>query len=621
MSAITSSTLSAEILQRYFGYSHLRFGQRQAFDALMANGDCLVVLPTGAGKSMCYQLAALARRARGDGPTVVISPLIALMDDQVERLKSRGVQAAAWHSQKDSTAGREMVKQLYSKQLDLLYVSPERAALDGFREILKRSDVSLLAIDEAHCISQWGHDFRPEYKRLGELRRILNVPVVALTATATPRVQEEIIADLGMAQAVRIVGDFFRPNLRFSVEAVRTDAERLDRLKAALIAANLQGKKPLGRAIVYCATRKKVELVAKWLKEQGFATMHYHAGRTDLARTRAHRAYEERRTPILVATNAFGMGIDHPDVRLVTHFQTPATLEAYYQEAGRAGRDGASARCLLFYGVSDLVMQRFMIRKQGGSEALLRHREGSLKQIEGYALGIKCRQHILANYFGVGSEREGCGICDNCLGEAPVTIQSVTKATTKRPTVLQTWTALQDTLVVAAVATMRRPAGKALVAKALRGSKARTLKRSGLDSISQNGALKEFSEEQIIEAIEQLLENGKLVRKGKKYPTVWLAAKPVRAPAAAGATTKRRARPPVSELQRELERFCRRTAKQLGWKKTYMVLSKDLMKQIDMEQPQDIYALQNMRGLGPFKIENFGAEILALVRRFGDAQR
>jgi ATP-dependent DNA helicase RecQ len=328
------------ILKKVFGFSDFRQGQAEAVDAVLSGGDSVVLLPTGGGKSLCYQVPALALAQRGQGTTVVVSPLIALMRDQVTALCGRGVSAAAINSHQEDDEQREVVREFLRGELDLLYVSPERAAAASFRRMLARVDIALIAIDEAHCVSQWGHDFRPEYMRLGELRDIVDAPMIALTATATPVVMEEIVSGLGLREPTMVRGDFSRPNLSFSVQHLRSEAARIGTLQDILTNAGFRGTRGPGRAIVYCSTRKKTETVAKALKSAGFSAAYYHAGRTKLARERVQRAFDLRRAQILVATNAFGMGIDYPDVRVIVHFQTPGSLEAYYQEAGRAGRDG-----------------------------------------------------------------------------------------------------------------------------------------------------------------------------------------------------------------------------------------------------------------------------------------
>jgi ATP-dependent DNA helicase RecQ len=340
------------------------------------------------------------------------------MQDQVDALVGRGVAAAAMHSQQDELENRAIRGRWLTGKLDILYVSPERAAMKGFRTDLTKVKPAFIAVDEAHCVSQWGHDFRPEYLLLDVLREACPVPLMALTATATPQVVRDMQAQLHLQEPVRIIGSFARPNLSFRVFPMGNHQERMEHLVEVLSDAGFRGSRPtIGRALIYCATRKKVEQVAKELKAQGFAAGYYHAGRSDSARANAHRAFDTRRTSILVATNAFGMGIDYPDVRILIHFQTPGSLEAYYQEAGRAGRDGATAECILYFGISDLVTQRFLSQRSGSSPSLAKRREVALEAIEGYARCPGCRQRYLCEYFSgedYSQTESACERCDTC---------------------------------------------------------------------------------------------------------------------------------------------------------------------------------------------------------------
>ncbi len=588
-----------DVLVHVFGHQSFRLGQSEATEALLSGRDVQVLLPTGGGKSLCYQLPALCARARGLGPTLVVSPLIALMEDQVAALCARGVAAAALHSQQDELRGREVVAHLLTGKLDLLYVSPERATLAGFRRLLERAPPALLAIDEAHCISQWGHDFRPEYLRLGELKAALGVPAIALTATATPAVMEEIGERLRLLAPLLVRGDFARANLSFRVQHLSRFEERLAVTLQALERAGVPGR---GRAIIYCATRKKVEAVYRGLKEHGLRVGYYHAGRTESARARAHAAYEAKKTPVLVATCAFGMGIDHPDVRLIVHFGAPGSLEAYYQEAGRAGRDGEPAECMLFFHASDMAVQRALAGGQGRRTSAL------LAAMERYAHAASCRQQLLCNYFTGGSEQLICGSCDSCRGESTVVCAP------PPPVRAQPLGEAEQGVVVAMVASLRRPVGRQVLAQALRGSRARPVRRYGLATMPQHGALASASEAAVLATVDGLLASGQLVKKGRKYPTVWLPGRPVRKRRAEGEATPRRKQ--ASALVRALEAYRRRTARQLHWK-LYMVFSREVIAQLDSLRPDSVWALEQVRGLGPAKIARFGTDILELVAEHG----
>ncbi len=590
------------LLRERFGHSQLRPGQESAISALVEGRDVGVLMPTGGGKSLCYQLPALLRRSQGT--TLVVSPLIALMNDQVTNLRNRGIAAAAIHSGQDYLEQRATVGDFLSGRLDLLYVSPERLVLPGFKNLLQKTRVAALAIDEAHCVSQWGHDFRREYMEIRHTRKLLNCPAIALTATATPWVLEEIITQLELKDPVLVRGSFARPNLTFEVQHLAKDAPRLEQLNR-LIVDNTTAS---GRTLIYCATRKKVETVAAYLKSVGHKVSYYHAGRTDHARLTAQNQFGSGKTRILVATNAFGMGVDYPDIRLVAHFQTPASPEAYYQEAGRAGRDGNPARCVMFFGIADLVTQRFLHNLDSSTDNVRTRRENALQKMEEYARTTQCRQHYLCAYFHDTSANQACGQCDNCQGRSSQN-QWFAPPIQAAPVVPAEANPQMQTVILEAVGRLRRPVGKVALAKALRGSHARVLKSKGLLELPQHGSLAEHSEESILVGIESLLSRGELTKKGKKYPTVWLKNRPVRQKKS---TSKTRAVKPT--LIRALEQFRNREARARNWKR-YMVFTFDVIKQIEATRPDNLWALEQIRGIGPSKIERFGAQILELVKQ------
>lgn len=610
----------AALLLEVFAHRSLRGGQGRAIDCILNGTDVVVVLPTGAGKSLCYQLPAVHLARQGRGATLVVSPLIALMEDQVGALKQRGIAAAALHSQVDYLDQRRIHAQLMTGKLELLYVSPERVAGEGFARLLAahKDRLALLAIDEAHCISRWGHDFRPEYRQLARLRTLLgSPPTIALTATATAAVRADIRTNLGMRAPQLVVGDFRRKNLQFRVFALRREQERLDALRLCLEEVREQERG--GRAIVYCSSRKLVDKVASWLRKNGFAgkVAHYHAGRSNSARQAAHQRYEQGGQPILVATNAFGMGIDHANVRAVIHFQTPGSVEAYYQEAGRAGRDGRASQCLLFFGKQDLVLQERLM-------AAAHH--SLLDGIEAYARNNGCRQSFLEHYFlgpsptdaqtdsgndaatGTPLPTTECGNCDHCLGQAtaiPVD-QRGGDAGALSGEELQ--------VVVRCVGGLRRPSGKTAIAKGLRGSRAKALNRSGIIDSAEHGQLHHHAEPDIVAAIEELIQRGDLVRRGKKYPTVWLADKAIRRPRLEGESSAGARRPPRgSPLRRALNNYRQRRARSLKWK-PYMVFHRQVIDAIDKHRPQSLWELEQMPGLGPAKIARFGDELLLLIQ-------
>jgi ATP-dependent DNA helicase RecQ len=360
------------LLQRHLGYPAFRPGQEDLVRAVLAGRDVLGILPTGGGKSVCYQVPALAL----GGLTLVITPLVSLMEDQVARARAAGLRAAHLSANQSAEVRRSTLASATEKRLDILFVAPERLELDAFRDVLRGLDVRLLAVDEAHCISEWGHDFRPSYRRIGVLRGFLGCPTMALTATATPAVRDDVVDSLALDRPFVVVRSFDRPNLSWSVRPGRTLAERVAGVYALLC------QRP-GPAIVYAPTRGSVERVRDALAGRGVRTEAYHAGLPGPERSRVQAEFMTGRCRVVVATNAFGMGIDKPDVRTVVHVQLPGTLEAYYQEAGRAGRDGGPAACIAFHARSDRRLARSFIDRTHPPARTLRDWHGRLGRAAG----------------------------------------------------------------------------------------------------------------------------------------------------------------------------------------------------------------------------------------------
>lgn len=601
------------VLLELYGFNTFRAGQREVIDAHLDGHDCVVVMPTGGGKSLCYQLPAVLRHRRGEGGTLVVSPLIALMDDQVSALNGRGIRAAAIHSGQSADDNDLALDAFECGELALLYLSPERLASPGFRQAVARCEVATIAVDEAHCISQWGHDFRPEYAQIGEVSQALALPVLALTATATPRVVDEIGTTLGMNKPRVFRQSFARPNLNFRVERCGDENHRLERVAECLRDAGF-AEGSAGRAIVYAGTRKRVDEIAKALDGFGFHAGAYHAGKSEKERQRVQTAYLRGRIPVLVATNAFGMGIDQPDVRLVVHAQAPGSLEAYYQEAGRAGRDGEPADVVLLYADRDRQLQN---RLQSSGRRTARRKRAQAEALEALSGYVEkdsgCRQVALSEYFGEFGTSP-CTRCDLC------TDRQVVHAVARPPSppaspVLETrvheW-------VIEAVESLRRPVGKASLAKALRGSKAKALKKYGLHSVARHGELREYDEASLVATIDWLVGEGILENRGDKYPTVWRAGKPVRSkrttPVNRPRAISRRGRTASrSPLRQELVNYRRRQARALNWK-LYMVFNNAVIDSLQRQLPRTIDDLQSVPGLGPSKVERFGIDLLAIVR-------
>jgi ATP-dependent DNA helicase RecQ len=413
-----TSSQAAQILRDTFGYAAFRGEQQHIIEHVTAGGDALVLMPTGGGKSLCYQIPALLRRGTG----IVVSPLIALMQDQVDAMRQLGVKAAFLNSSIDVDAAREVQGQLLRGELDLLYVAPERLLMSGFLALLEQVQagvgLALFAIDEVHCVSQWGHDFRPEYRELTVLHeRFPDVPRIALTATADAPTRGEIVERLALEQARQFVSSFDRANIRYRVTQKSNARQQLQ--------AFLEAEHANDAGIVYCLSRKKVEEAAAWLKERGWDALPYHAG-LDAATRRANQSrFLREEGVVMVATVAFGMGIDKPNVRFVAHLDLPKSMEGYYQETGRAGRDGLPANAWLAYGLGDVVAMRQMIDGGDAPEERKRLERQKLDALLGYCESITCRHQTLLRYFG--EEHPGnCRECDNCL--EPVDTWDATQA-------------------------------------------------------------------------------------------------------------------------------------------------------------------------------------------------
>src|SRR5690242_9962330 len=390
------------VLRDVFGYGAFRDRQQAIIEHLLQGGDALVLMPTGGGKSLCYQIPALLR----DGTAVVVSPLIALMQDQVEALRQLGVAAAFLNSSLDAPAQNEVERRFLRGELRLLYVAPERLLTSRCLDLLARAQVSLFAIDEAHCVSQWGHDFRPEYRQLTVLHeRFPKVPRIALTATADAPTRREIVERLALGTAREFVASFDRPNICYRV--VEKDEPRRQLKDFLATHAGESG-------IVYCLSRRKVEDTAEWLNEQGVAALPYHAGMDAATRTGNQQRFLREDGIVMVATIAFGMGIDKPDVRFVAHLDLPKSMEGYYQETGRAGRDGLAADAWLCYGLGDVVTLAQLIAQSESGDERKRVERGKLDALLAYCETTACRRRRLLAYFGEDYDHD-CGNCDNCL--------------------------------------------------------------------------------------------------------------------------------------------------------------------------------------------------------------
>lgn len=388
-----------------FGLVSFRKGQQGIIESIVAGRDTLAVMPTGGGKSLCYQLPAVVLEKL----VIVISPLIALMEDQVRSLRALGIPSGCLHSGQDVSEKREVFQAIRRGGTFILYLSPERVQKPGFADWLRTQDVGLFAIDEAHCVSQWGPDFRPDYHKLDLLRQLKSeTPILALTASATPIVLDDVVRSLGLRSPDRHVRGFYRPNLFYQVSVSESDDDKVAMVKAAL------RKTPEGRVLIYCGTRQGVETLANDLAGEFEGVGFYHAGLSSEERTEAQKKLDRRETRILCATNAFGMGIDYPDVRLVIHFQMPANVESFYQEMGRAGRDGKMSLCLLLYAKKDKGLQNFFIQRSTAEARVKSSKWRALDAIVAFSEGGDCRHAGILTYFRDAERITACGHCDIC---------------------------------------------------------------------------------------------------------------------------------------------------------------------------------------------------------------
>ncbi len=600
------------MLRSVFGHPEFRGAQADIVAQVVNGGDALVLMPTGGGKSLCYQLPALLRRQAGCGPAIVVSPLIALMQDQVAALSQLGVRAAALNSTLDARQARDTERALLNGALDLLYVAPERLVTEGFLALLDELEsgagVALFAIDEAHCVSQWGHDFRPEYLQLSLLHsRYPRVPRIALTATADPQTRDEIVQRLALQDARIFVSSFDRPNIRYTI------VERVDPRKQLL--NFIRQEHPGDAGIVYCLSRRKVDDTAQWLSAQGIEALPYHAG-MDSAQRAAHQArFQREEGLVVVATIAFGMGIDKPDVRFVAHLDLPKSVEGYYQETGRAGRDGQPADAWMTYGLADVVQQRRLIDASEADETFKRVATAKLDALLGLAETPGCRRVRLLAYFGEPSGP--CGNCDNCL--APPSTWDATEAARK---------------ALSAIYRTGQRFGATYLVEVLRGSEDARVQRWGHDRLSVFGIgadIEEFAWRGVFRQLIalglvqvdhgahgalRLTEASRPVLRGEQ--PVWLreVRRPSKARAAKGAG-RGAAATPAGDVDTSL--LARLKAWRLAQAREqsvppYVILHDSTLNAIAAAPPDSLGALAELPGIGAAKLERYGQALLALLQ-------
>ncbi len=600
-------------LHHYWGFSGFRPLQHEAMEAILAARDSVVILPTGGGKSLCFQAPAVvpAPTPRADGRqgfALVVSPLISLMKDQVDGLRVDGVAAAYLNSSLTNEERDAIVAGLRDDRYRLLYVSPERLVgegSDGFRRMLRQAAVRFIAIDEAHCISQWGHDFRPEYRQLGRLRDDFpGVSLHAFTATATERVRRDIAAELRLQDPLLLVGSFDRPNLTYRVL-------RRGNLQRQLLQVLARHGEEAG--IIYCSSRREVESLAAWLQQEGRKALPYHAGLADAIRSRHQEAFLDEEVDIVVATVAFGMGIDRSNVRYVVHAGAPRSPEHYQQEAGRAGRDGLPAECVLIYSGSDFIRWRQMLEANG---ELTDSARGLLRDIERYATQTRCRHRALVEYFGQPYEAPECGACDWCLKELDVVADSKTVAQK----------------VLSCVARVRQTWGIGHVTDVLTGKASEKVVASGHDQLSTFGLLKDEPPAAIRGFIEQLVGEGLLAREGEPYPVLRLTAaggallkgqgditlyRELKPPAPKGSRRGRRGEAVTGDVDQGIFDALREVRLRLARERgvpPYVIFHDTTLRQMAERRPTRLDELYEIYGVGEKKAADFGPAFLEALQ-------
>jgi ATP-dependent DNA helicase RecQ len=597
-----------EVLERYWGYTTFRPLQEEAMRAILERRDSLVVMPTGAGKSICFQAPALVT----EGLALVVSPLISLMKDQVDTLVGNGVAAACYNSALASDQKAGVLRAVKAGSLRLLYVAPERLVgegADGFLRLLAEgaTPVSFIAVDEAHCISQWGHDFRPEYRQLARLRdHFPGVSLHAFTATATGRVRRDITDQLALVDPLELVGSFDRPNLTYRV-LPRTS------LKPQIL--EVVGRHRGDAGIIYCTSRKDVDQLAEWLRGEGLRAVPYHAGLSDEERHRHQDAFLDEHADVVVATVAFGMGIDRSDVRYVMHAGAPQSLEHYQQESGRAGRDGLEAECVLIVSAADFLKWRSMLEKNG---ELTDQRRALLREMERYASGVGCRHKHLVAHFGERYARPDCGACDFCLGELETAADPVTLARK----------------ILSCVARVGQRFGAAHVTNVLRGSTSEQVVSRGHDTLTTFGLLRDLTIDEVRGYIDQLLGRGLLRQTDDQYPVLALTDDGVAllkdAAAAPDLSLARQRRPDPTRASRKSR------AETEGWEGVdkslfdalralrlqvarsrgvppYVIFHDTTLRELARLKPTTLDALRHVYGVGARKAEDLGPAVLDVI--------
>lgn len=582
-----------EVLQRYFGYTQFRDGQQKVIESLLRGTDTLAIMPTGAGKSLAYQIPALLFK----GTTLVISPLISLMKDQVDALQEYGVPATFINSSLSVTEARSRIKRAADGEYKLLYIAPERLESESFRILLESLNVSFLAIDEAHCVSQWGHDFRPSYLQLGSfIKSLPKQPLIgAFTATATEGVQSDIVRLLELRQPNIYVTGFDRPNLAFLT--FRGENKRVFVLEYLQSHADQSG-------IIYAGTRKEVDSLQEFLAKNGIKVGKYHAGMNDQDRQKSQEDFLFDERTVMVATNAFGMGIDKSNVRYVIHYNMPKNMEAYYQEAGRAGRDGDPGECLLLFSPQDVVLQRFLIEQ---SIFQPERKTNEFKKLQGmveYCHTPRCLRKTILEYFNEENVKEECGNCSNCNDEREMI--DITVDAQK---------------IFSCIYRMRERFGIGMVAEVLKGSRKAKILELRFDELSTHGIMSKISLQEIKDRINYLVAENFLQLSTGEYPVVKLLPIALSVLKGEANVTQRLSRKPSGEKAEEISLFdCLRVLRRkIALQENlppYMIFADTTLREMAQVCPRDKRTLIRISGVGERKLEKYGDQFLEEIRTF-----
>lgn len=580
-----------QILQKFYGYEDFRPGQKKVVESLLNRNDTVAIMPTGAGKSICFQIPALLF----EGVTLVISPLISLMKDQVDSLRQLGIAAVYINSSVSKAQLYKDLQNISAGFYKIIYIAPERLTSEYLPDSFKNLNISMVAVDEAHCLSQWGHDFRPSYRNILNFTNSLRIkPIIsAFTATATPEVKTDIINLLGLKQPNVFVTGFDRPNLYFSVlRGEVKDKFVIDYIK----------KHQDEAGIIYVGTRKDVDALQVLLEIKGIKAGRYHAGMTDEERNQMQEDFLYDNLSVMVATNAFGMGIDKPNVRYVIHYNMPKNMEAYYQEAGRAGRDGLSGNCILLYSPQDTQLQKFLISKSTESEIRQQLEYKRLQSMVDYCHTPQCLRAFILHYFGEFDVEEHCDNCSNCKLEGELI--DITIDAQK---------------VLSCVYRMHERFGVKMIAEVLKGSKSAKVKQFNFERLSTYGLMKERKLKDISDLILRLSAMQYLDITESQYPVVTLNELSWQVLRGQKKVWQKMVIVKKAKAKSELFEALRSLRKELATKEKlppYMIFSDATLTQMATDKPTDLELMKNIRGVGEFKLQKYGEEFLTVIKSY-----